>query len=181
MTLRIRKKKGFTIVEVMISIAVISVALLGTLSALAFGVRATDLTTHNTEAEAIQRRILELILCGGPKGPVVGGGALNNGAGSVYDNQWRSLTTFANTAPMSPNDFISSLDTQDVRRFAETSGKYQVLVKLEQCDGSATVDPANYKSTLVNVTVGVRWYEKVGNVDATSKQRTLSMMAFYRK
>lgn len=57
-----RSTRGFTIAEILIAIMVITVALLGTIAAIAFGLRASRLGGQNTVAIQINRKVIELIL-----------------------------------------------------------------------------------------------------------------------
>ena len=61
---RRRAIKGFTIAEILIAIGVITIALLGTIAAIAFGLRASKLGADNTVAIQVNRKVLELILQG---------------------------------------------------------------------------------------------------------------------
>jgi prepilin-type N-terminal cleavage/methylation domain-containing protein len=61
---RLRALKGFTIPEILIALSVITIALLGTIAAIAFGLKASKLGADNTVAIQINRKVLELILQG---------------------------------------------------------------------------------------------------------------------
>ena len=157
---------GFSLAEVLISIAVISIAILGTLASLGFGVKATDMSTHYSEALAIERRIMEVILTGGTRAPATGSTLINTGA---YDGTWRTLGNFTQTAPMAGSTTLDQListnttvDAADARRFNDMAERYQVSVAVANCDSIAPTVTSDPRSFLVNVTVSVRWAEKSG-------------------
>lgn len=58
----IKKRLGFTIPEILIAILVITIALLGTIAAIAYGLRASKLGSDNTVAIQINRKVYELML-----------------------------------------------------------------------------------------------------------------------
>ena len=62
--LRKKKSTGFTILEILIALGTISVAILGTIAAIAFGLRASKLGSDNTVAIQVNRKIVELIVQG---------------------------------------------------------------------------------------------------------------------
>lgn len=57
-----RGSRGFTIAEILISIAVITIALLGTIAAIAYGLRASRVGGDDSVAVSINRKVIELIL-----------------------------------------------------------------------------------------------------------------------
>lgn len=57
-----RRSKGFTIAEILIAIMVISIAILGTIAAIAFGLRASGQGADNTVAIQINRKVMENML-----------------------------------------------------------------------------------------------------------------------
>jgi len=58
----LKSRKGFTIPEILIALMVISIALLGTIAAIAYGLRAAKLGGDNTVAIQINRKVYELVL-----------------------------------------------------------------------------------------------------------------------
>lgn len=55
------RRVGFTLVEILIAVAVLSVGILGTLSALAFGVNAVKMGDRTSEATNLARQIVEFV------------------------------------------------------------------------------------------------------------------------
>ena len=174
---------GFSLAEVLISIAVISIAILGTLASLGFGVKATDMSTHYSEALAIERRIMEVILTGGTRAPATGSTLIDTGAydGADPDKPWRTLRVFAQTAPMAGSTTLDQListnttvDAADVRRYNDMAERYEVRVSVVNCDGVGPGSTSDPRSFLVNVTGAVRWAEKSG-------RKQVSATAFFKR
>jgi prepilin-type N-terminal cleavage/methylation domain-containing protein len=181
-----RRQDGFTLAELLISIAIISVALLGTLSSLAFGIKASDSSADQTQALNLDRRMLELILVGGTKGPVITLSSSNvatyNFTGAPWNNpgtaagfgpapgptdaRWVPLSSIlANTAPpFASTDFLNALDTMDTTRINVAAQLFKIRITAgAHVFGSGAVQtgiattPNNY---LTDVQVDVGWWEK---------------------
>ncbi|MBI3925714.1 MAG: prepilin-type N-terminal cleavage/methylation domain-containing protein [Armatimonadetes bacterium] len=56
-----RRKHGFSLIEILITVAVVAIALLGVIAALTFGVRSADHAERMTEATHHARRLIGLI------------------------------------------------------------------------------------------------------------------------
>ncbi len=178
-----QRRFGFSIMEILISISVISIAMLGVLGSLAFARGSSRQTTQLTEAAALQRRIMELILIGGSRGPYLPNNNLNNGAGSPYDGQWHSLGYFldqdgTNAAnPVNMRDFLinsadeSNPNSEDYKRLQELITKnYQIRVTLTPGD---TINHP-YESDMCTVMSEVRWPIEGGrfrSITTSSKYR----------
>lgn len=182
---RSRKKRlGFSIMEILISISVISIAMLGVLGSLAYARGSSRQTTQLTEAAALQRRIMELILIGGSRGPYLPNNSLNNGTGSPYDGQWHSLSYFVDQAgtnganPVNMRDFLinaadeTNTSSEDYKRLQDLMTKgYEIRVTLTPGDSGAHPHEADMCTVLTEV----RWPIEGGRF------RSISMSARYRR
>lgn len=173
--------RGFSIMEVLISIGVVSIAMLGVLGSMAFARRSSAETFRITEANAIQRRTLEMILAGGSKGPYMPSNPAlvrnaTNEPNGPYTGSWISLKVFADVAgtnstnPIKPDDFTTgSTGTDDMKAFNQICDHgYDVRVTLTP--GTANT----YRQDLCTVLVEVRWR------DAT-RWRQIQTSAEYRR
>lgn len=183
---RYRSKKGFSLIEVLISISVISIAMLGVLGSLSYARLSSNQTLSYTQAAAFQRRVAEFILVGGDKGPYVVGDTLRNGTNDPYNGTWIPLNRFADVAgtnvtnPINMRDFLindadeSNPNSADYKAFMNAcDAGYEVRVTLTPLAAPTAV--TDYKSRLCSVKTEVRWR------DPNNKVRTVATTALYRR
>lgn len=152
-------RRGLSVIEVMVGIVLLAAGILVTMGAISFGTKATYSSAQSTEASAYARRLMEVVLAGGPvRGPLVPGDTLN----PAYDNTFRRLydTNDGIMPPFELEDFLRSQDPKDLRRFAYTAQNYEARVDLTPFDD--ITDPADFRFGLVNVTVELKWTDKTG-------------------
>jgi prepilin-type N-terminal cleavage/methylation domain-containing protein len=182
------RKRGFTLSELLISVAIISIAMLAALASLSFGIKASDQSGHTTEALNLERRILELILsgCHPPYSSAIASPGIvytvANGFGPYQNgvplappttgnpNSWIPLSTFVNAgvSPFAPTDFLNPADPNDAMRMSEQASRYFVNIGAQQHQPwsgetapSAAGDPTLCtEGLLFDVEVDVGWWEK---------------------
>lgn len=154
-----RASRGFTIPEILIAIAVITIAMLGTIAAIAFGLRAARVGGDDSVALSVNRKIVELILQNqyspglsvfnhGPADPTAARGT--SPWRPLYDSsggsQWFSL-----------NDYGYNNNSEDQQNFVSNSEKYELDVSCvkQSPANSLSVDKAFYL-----ITVQTRWQDK---------------------
>jgi prepilin-type N-terminal cleavage/methylation domain-containing protein len=196
------RPRGFTLSELLISVAIISIAMLAALASLTFGIKATDQSGHTTEALNLERRIMEVILSGCHP-PVTAGPALvyipANHFGSYANGtppaapvagvnwptagtSWIPLSQFLNNnvSPFTATDFENSQDANDALRIQDQSTRYYVNISSQQHPpwsgegaAAATGDPSLASTALFDVEVDVGWWEK------STAWKTISTQAIY--
>lgn len=151
-------KRGFSLAEVLISISVIAIGLLGTLAALSYGVRGQKVSGDYTLATNYARQLIELVRVRNldwqdplPAGLVdtVGGGGLDDPT-----TQTRPL----GSAPFQA-DFVG-LNTvdQNFRRSIQIARVSNV--------------PTDYRYRIKQITVSVYWWDK-------RKLKRLTMLGYH--
>ena len=172
--IRLNRRKGaFTLVEVMISIAVISIGMLGALSAIAFGLRASDRGSKGTFALNANQRILEMMLNSFPApGPVSTNGSLNAGPGKLFPDAdplgvfdqpatsplWHPLYAAPPGNPFLLRHFVPDSRPVDQVGFAANATQYQCNINVKYAPFVAGVPSA--RSNMVVYTVTTRWRDK---------------------
>ena len=163
--MRKRHRRGFTIVEILIAIAVITIALFGTIAAIAYGLRASDLGRTNTFAIGVNRKIEELILGGNyqlPNTNFTSGNFLTEAdlALAYGTSPWRPLYY---TGAAVVNDWFKladygflDLNSGDARKFVAESPIYELHVHIAPLSTTAsTVD-----SRVSRIAITTRWHDK---------------------
>jgi len=162
-SLRRRRQSGFSIIEILMAIAVITIAIFGTISAIAFGLRASDLGKTNTFAIGVNRKVLELILGGNYQLPnayfsagTLSASALTDPHGTppwrpLYvnsDNFWFKLADYGYSDPNAP----------EARKFITESVNYELHISIAPVSAvTSTVD-----SRLRHIIATTRWRDKTG-------------------
>jgi len=167
----VRNNRGLSVIEIMVGIVLLATGILVTMGAISFGTKATYSSAQSTEASAFARRLMEIVLAGGPvRGPLVPGNTLN----PAYDNVFRRVydVTDGIMPPFELEDFLRSEDPKDLRRFVATAQNYEARVELKPFDD--IVDPADFRCNLVNVTVELKWTDKTG-------PRSMKTVAVFKK
>ena len=165
---RQRAKRGFTIAEILIAIMVITIAMLGTIAAIAYGLRASKLGADNTVAIQINRKVLELILQGiypaktstqfhhSPGDPTAARGTA----------PWRPVVVPTGTVPrwfeLSDYGFLTvNADSERFERDISNSELDVSAVPVPASDfGGSTFSPSN---NFKLITVQTRWQDKGQN------------------
>lgn len=156
-----RASKGFTILEILISILVISVAMLGTIAAIAYGLRASKLGSDNTVAIQVNRKVLELVLQGiypassstqfyhAPGDP-----ALPRGTAP-----WRPVVVPDLTVPkwFELLDYGFLVQNSDSERFKRDTLNSELDVSAVNVTGTTSFSPSNNFKLIVAQT---RWQDK---------------------
>lgn len=173
--MRRSRLRGFTIAEILITIAIISIAFLGTMAALAFGMTATRDTAQHTTALNYNRRMIELLYS---KPSIYSGGGITEGPPAPVDAprddpQWKRLYYLPDPSRTLPSgvdawfelsdwyrDATTGLPSNDAKQFMLEEHKYQVNIVKQAVD---TTNPSTNPATAVfRVIVTTRWSEKVG-------------------
>ena len=175
MNLLRRQRGGFSLAEVLISIAVLSIGILGTVAALAFGLRATDLGARTTVAVNLNRKMLEMILSQASSYTII---SANNVSFANFDgpvpSSWAGSTSdpyidtpFAQTggigwhrldaAPFDAGVFVNTADPKELKRFND-----EILPNFER---NITGEPlssstAEFGHYMARVVVTTRWRDK---------------------
>lgn len=174
----------------MIAIAVISIGVLGAISAIAYGLRASDRGARGTFALTCNQRMMEMILNGHPYQVCAPAGVLAAGPGQAYpdadtggvfnqnqnSNLWHTLYYTAdstdpcyayqqagqNHSPFVLNDFVSNAAEQP--GFAMNATQYQCNINIQWL---ATMSPATTPANtalqdMIVISVYTRWCDKSG-------------------
>lgn len=153
------KRRGLTVIEVLVSLVVLATGAIITLGAIGLSVKATTASSQNSEAVCYSRRILEIALTPGPRSVYV-----ESGINTQYTNTFRPL--YSNDTGVAPpfaiEDFTNSLDSKDLLRFRKDAQNYTYRVQV-----SPFVDPVDprankYGDQLLQVTVEMEWFDKMG-------------------
>ena len=166
MRLRRRSGLGFTIIEILISIVVITIAIFGTVAAIAFGLRASDLGKTNTFAIGANRKVLELILGGNYQLPnakftaaALTAADLTKAKGAT---PWRPLYF---TGGAIVNDWFkvadfgyNDLTLPEAKKFMLESPNYELHVFITNLSSS----PTSVDSRVRQIFVTTRWRDKTG-------------------
>lgn len=171
-----RKLRAFTIIEILIAIMVISIALLGTVAAIAFGLRASDQGSSNTVAIQINRKVLELLVQSAfnwnnnpnilniPPASITAPRATSTWKPVFYNPaqaNWFSLADFGYTA-----------GTADATKFAEDTRNYELSVSaVKQSDANLQ----SVTNSFYLFTVTTRWQTTTGASDGVGKSRWKSV------
>lgn len=164
----LRRQVGFTIIEILIAIAVITIAIFGTIAAIGFGLRASDLGKTNTFAIGINRKVLELILGGTyqlPNSNFTGGALASDGSDytkAYGQTPWKPLLysggSVINTW-FKPADFGYPDDTTaEAQKFIEQAKQYELHINI----APVSSDTSKVDSRLNQITVTTRWRDKTG-------------------
>jgi type II secretory pathway pseudopilin PulG len=161
---RRRRQTGFTIIEILISIAVITIAIFGTVAAIAFGLRASELGKTNTFSIGVNRKVSELLLGGNyplPNPNFQAGELAVADMTSPFgtapwrplyrtgDNTWFKLADYGYINPASP----------DAQKFITEAPGYELHVWW----GFLPAAPATHPdSRLRRIVVTTRWRDKSG-------------------
>lgn len=177
-----RKGRGFSLAEVLISISVISIGMLGAVGAIAFGLKAGERGSKGTFALQINQRIVEMILSGSPAACNTGG-ILNTSAlpdnpiNGVYNqpldsNLWHPIMTYAanpgmypvrggqNTPPFDISDFVPSTRPAEQNNFVAIASSYQSNINISFV--ATTIAAPAAVTNMVRVQVSTRWADKTG-------------------
>lgn len=178
---RKKGRKAFSLVEVLISISVISIGMLGAMGAIAFGLRASDRGSSGTFALAINQRTIEMMLNGYPAGGVsLANGNLNTASfpdasiNGVFDQSissnlwhpiflypdWCVLQSGQNTPTYQVTDFASSTATAQQLEFAKLASKYQSNINISFATSALPAPTA--ATNMVQIRVSTRWRDKGG-------------------
>lgn len=179
-----RKAGGFTLTEVLIAIAVLSIAILGTIAAIAFGLRASKVGGQDSVALSINRKVMELILQNQYSPSLT----IFTSAGEVKDASgftaarnspdWHPLySSGTNGAPagwFQLSDYGYTPGTDDTKRFVMETEGIQLNVKTKAAPSSVPVAYTEYDvdaKHFYEIIVTTRWQDK-------SRWRWLQTRAF---
>lgn len=164
--MRRRRASGFTIIEIMIAMGVITIAIMGTVAAIGFGLRASDLGRTNTFAIGVNRKVMELILGGNYQLPNVDfeAGALTTAQLTAphLGAPWRPL--YFQGAAIVPTWFkiadygFTDLNAPEAQRFLLESPNYELHVFMHLY-GTVTTHP---DIRLREILITTRWRDKTG-------------------
>ncbi|MFN8607592.1 MAG: type II secretion system protein [Vulcanimicrobiota bacterium] len=167
--------RGFTIIEILIAIMVITIAIFGTIAAIAYGLRASELGRTNTLAIGVNRKIEELILGGNyqlPNTYFTSGGFLTSSdlvlpfgsapwkkvfyTGAYVDNFWFKLADYGY---LDPNAY-------EAKKFVTEADNYELHVHIAPLSTVTT----QVDSRLNRITITTRWRDKTGwkNISTTA-------------
>lgn len=168
MKARLRGRKGFTIAEILIAIGVITIALLGTIAAIAFGLRASRLGADNTVAIQVNRKVLELILQG--IYPTASSTQFHHGEGNPNAARgaapWRPVFVPTGTLPrwFELEDYGFVVNTPDAARFTRDTLNSELDVSAQPVPasdyGSNSYSPSQKFRKII---VQTRWQDKGQN------------------
>lgn len=164
---RRRSQRGFTIIEILISIMVITIAIFGTIAAIAYGLRASELGRTNTLAIGVNRKVEELILGGNyqlPNTYFTSGGFLSNSdlklnygsapwkklfyTGAATDNYWFKLADYGFLDP----------NQGDAKKFIAEAPNYELHVHI----AALSTDTTQVNSRMSRIAITTRWRDKTG-------------------
>lgn len=164
------KRRGFTLSEVLISIAILSIGAFGALSALSFGLFSSGQASQMSFAQSYNKKILELIQSGlinydegNAANPLVVLRTTSPLNPAVADPGWRALDDAVLSAGVT--DLWGS-SVNDRKNWLNESGKYQCNVAISPIKGPSGSDVTGYSAAVADekylcqirlVTVTTRW------------------------
>ena len=161
-----RRKRGFTIVEVLISIVVLTVSLTGVLAALAYDAFSADQSGMYSYAVNYTRRVLDLMQSG-QVDPVAPGFITATTPASITSNLvndgtiWRDL----DASPLNPGLIWGAAGSVERQRFDIEKQKYGVNLAARRLVATVAGEPdvrLRYQNLLFEVTVTTRWRQRRG-------------------
>ena len=168
---KVRSARGFSIVEVLVSIAVLAIALTGVLAALAYDAFSAEQGGAYTFAVSYSRRILDLMQSGQidptvpgfadswppatPPFPVNGSNAANDG--TVWRNLDAGLLNGGGAV-----DFWGAPGSVELARFNNEKNKYGVNLASHRLEPSLSGASINnkYKNAILEICVTTRWLQR---------------------
>lgn len=160
-----RRKSGFTIAEVLVSIAVLTISLTGVLAALAYDAFSADQSGMYSYAVNYTRRVLDLMQSGqvdptapgfitatapAAMGPVTMG---NDGT------NWREL----DASPLNPGLIWGAVGSVERHRFDIEKQRYGVNLAARRLVNRVSTEPdvrKRFQNLLLEVTVTTRWRQR---------------------
>ena len=150
------RRLGLSVVEILVAMVLLATGVIFALSAVSYATKATAGTTQSTEATAYARKILELMLGGGPKSA-----CLSGGVNPVYENVFKPLYgTDGVLPPFEEADFTITTDASEAAQFRESARQFEVKFQI-----TPYIDPGPPPAPmegLYSVDVQLRWRDRLG-------------------
>lgn len=157
------QNRGLTIAEILIAIAVITIAMMGTIAAIAFGLRAAHVGSEDTVAVSVNRKITELVL---QNQFAVTTTNFNHSPESVTaargSGNWKPLYSTGGV----PSDWFALSDygftegTADAAKFVRETENFELDVSCQRMSGGTPTAALSVSQAFYLVTVTTRWQDK---------------------
>ncbi|MBS2036902.1 prepilin-type N-terminal cleavage/methylation domain-containing protein [bacterium] len=161
-----RRKRGFTITEVLVSIAVLTISLTGVLAALAYDAFSADQSGMQTYAVNYTRRVLDLMQSG-QVDPTAPGFITATTPASISSNanndgtNWRDL----DAPPLNPGLIWGAAGSVELQRFQIEKQRYGINLAARRLVPNSSAEPnvaLRYKNLLLEITATTRWRQRRG-------------------
>lgn len=157
------RTRGLTVTEILIAIAVITIAMMGTIAAIAFGLRAAHVGNEDTVAVSINRKVTELILQNQYSAVLV-----------QFDHDPADPNVARGTAPWQPlyqtggvpagwfslNDYGFTEGTADAQKFIRDTQGFELDVSCRRQGGGTTNPDLSVAKAFYLIVVTTRWQNK---------------------
>ncbi len=146
---RLQRQQGFTLVEVLIAVVVLSLGMLGLVGLQMTATRSNQSAYHRTQAALLAQDALERIRINADEAKIAG-----------YD------IAFADAPPAAPNCIDDSQDCNPtaLRNFDLAEWLGRLSAELPSGDGQiAVTEDTSVSPTAYSATVSVRWFEPMEN------------------
>lgn len=157
------RTRGLTVTEILIAIAVITIAMMGTIAAIAFGLRAAHVGNEDTVAVSINRKVTELILQNQfqvTSGLFAHGPADENVARGTAPWQPLYQTGGVPAGWFSLADYGFTEGTADAQKFIRDTQGFELDVSCQQSSGGTTNPNLSVSRAFYLITVTTRWQNK---------------------
>lgn len=166
--MRMRSRKGFSLIEILIAIVVLAIGIMGVLGALAYGVKAGEYSSRTTKATNLSRRLLERLLVD----QAWTGGVLK-GNEPHFDPQDQSTWTPVDASPYN-NLFMDAGDRNQYYREITYTAPGVATPGLNVVDKVVTGSSWE-NERLARITVNIHYFDKNG------VHKTVTTWAYSRK
>lgn len=151
------RRLGLSLVEILVAMVLLATGVIFALSAVSYATKATAGTTQSTEATAYARKILELMLGGGPKSACLSGSINPAYVSGVFQPLYGPDGV---VPPFEEADFTITTDASEAAQFRESARHFEVKFQIQPY-----IDPGPPPASmegLYSVDVQLRWRDRLG-------------------
>ncbi|MBN9418266.1 MAG: hypothetical protein J0I12_22640 [Candidatus Eremiobacteraeota bacterium] len=151
------RRLGLSVVEILVAMVLLATGVIFALSAISYATKATAGTTQSTEATSYARKILELMLGGGPKSAYLAGAVNPAYTSGVFQPLYGPDGV---VKPFEEADFTLTTDAAEASQFRESARQFEVKFVVQPY-----IDPGPPPSPmegLYSVDVQLRWRDRLG-------------------
>lgn len=151
------RRLGLSVVEILVAMVLLATGVIFALSAVSYATKATAGTTQSTEATAYARKILELMLGGGPKSACLSGAVNPAYTSGLFQPLYGPDGV---VAPFEEVDFTLTSDPSEAAQFRESARQFEVKFSVQPYLDAGP--PPTPMEGLYSVDVQLRWRDRLG-------------------